>query len=94
MEERETLIRRLQDVAKARNMRVTFISGDVHVGGLGRLYSHPKLDLRKDFRFMPQASPQISSPSKPACRQRGAPLCATKSAPMEHRPRALPSRRS
>ena len=48
------LIRHLQTVAQSRISRITFISGDVHVAGLGRLYSHPKTDLRKDFRFMPQ----------------------------------------
>lgn len=48
------LIGRLQTFAQTRHIRVTFVSGDVHVGGLGRLYTHPKTDLRKDFRFMPQ----------------------------------------
>ena len=48
------LVKRLQGIAQSRHIRMTFVSGDVHVGGLGRLYSHPKMDLRKDFRFMPQ----------------------------------------
>lgn len=50
------LVKRLQGIAQTRHIRMTFVSGDVHVGGLGRLYTHPKLDLRKDFRFMPQVS--------------------------------------
>lgn len=50
------LIQRLQGISSLRNMRMTFISGDVHVGGLGRLYSYPKVDLRKDHRFMPQVN--------------------------------------
>lgn len=48
------LIRKMQEFARTRNLRISFISGDVHVGGLGRLYSNPKMDLRKDFRYMPQ----------------------------------------
>jgi hypothetical protein len=48
------LIKHMQTVAQGRNIRVMFISGDVHVAGLGRLYSYPKVDFRKDFRFMPQ----------------------------------------
>jgi len=48
------LIKHLQTVAQGRHSRISFISGDVHVAGLGRLYSYPKMDLRKDFRFMPQ----------------------------------------
>lgn len=34
---------RLQEVAKAREVRVSFVSGDVHVGGVGRLYTRPKV---------------------------------------------------
>ncbi len=54
------LIRHLQSVAQGRNTRITFISGDVHVAGLGRLYSYPKTDFRKDFRFMTQVGTQAS----------------------------------
>lgn len=50
------LVRRLQSIAQRKSIRMTFVSGDVHVGGLGRLYSHPKVDLRTDFRFMPQVT--------------------------------------
>ncbi len=51
---------------------MTFVSGDVHVGGLGRLYSHPKMDLRKDFRFMPQVcKPAHLALSPAACNFKG-----------------------
>ena len=35
-------------------MQVTFISGDVHVAGLGRICTRPVTNLRTDHRFMPQ----------------------------------------
>ena len=41
--ERAAFVERLQQVAKAREARVSFVSGDVHVGGIGRLYSRPKV---------------------------------------------------
>jgi hypothetical protein len=44
-----------QDIAKDRQVRVTFISGDVHLASVGRLYSYPKMkdeDFREDFRYM------------------------------------------
>ncbi|GBF95465.1 hypothetical protein Rsub_07815 [Raphidocelis subcapitata] len=42
-------------LAKIKNLRVSFISGDVHLATTGRLYSYPKpADLGRDFRFMPQ----------------------------------------
>jgi len=54
-EERRFLIEHLQMLAKAKHLRISIISGDVHLAATGRLYSHPKQpDLRKDFRFMPQ----------------------------------------
>ena len=34
---------RLQALAKARELRVSFISGDVHLAAVGRLYSRPKV---------------------------------------------------
>lgn len=40
--ERKALIKRLQYLTRARRVRVTFISGDVHVCSVGRLYSRPK----------------------------------------------------
>lgn len=46
-EERLGFIRLLQRFADRRGMRVTLLSGDAHVGGVGRLYSRPKYrDLR------------------------------------------------
>ncbi|KAK9838336.1 hypothetical protein WJX81_005496 [Elliptochloris bilobata] len=53
--ERKAFIKRLQHLARARGLRVSFISGDVHVCAVGRLYSRPKLKhLRFDHRFMTQ----------------------------------------
>ena len=53
--ERHNLIARLQSVAKTKNVRVSFVGGDVHVAGVGRLYTQPKIHrLRYDHRFMPQ----------------------------------------
>ena len=46
-EERLKFIRLLQKFAEQRGFRVTILSGDAHVGGVGQLYSHPKYkDLR------------------------------------------------
>jgi hypothetical protein len=57
-DERRFLIEHLQMLAKARSARVTLISGDVHLCGVGRLYSeHRKKradDPRKDYRLMYQ----------------------------------------
>lgn len=52
--ERYELIKLLQEIALAKNVRVTILSGDAHVGGVGRLYSRPKLDPAEDPLFMPQ----------------------------------------
>ncbi len=53
--ERHNLIARLQNLAKAKNVCVSFVGGDVHVAGVGRLYTQPKAHrLRHDHRFMPQ----------------------------------------
>ena len=41
--ERAAFVERLQAVAKAREARVSFVSGDVHVGGIGRFYTRPKV---------------------------------------------------
>lgn len=55
--ERHNLIARLQNLAKAKNVRVSFVGGDVHVAGVGRLYTQPKIHrLRHDHRFMPQVT--------------------------------------
>lgn len=53
--ERQNLIARLQNLAKAKSIRVSFVGGDVHCAAIGRLYTHPKVHrLRHDHRFMPQ----------------------------------------
>ena len=41
--ERSAFVERLQAVAKARQARISFVSGDVHVAGIGRLYTRPKV---------------------------------------------------
>ncbi len=35
----------MQVVAKAREARVSFISGDVHCAAIGRLYTRPKASM-------------------------------------------------
>ena len=42
IEERRFLIEQLQMVSLARGIRVSFISGDVHLAAAARLYSYPK----------------------------------------------------
>ncbi|KAJ2484629.1 hypothetical protein IWW47_005652, partial [Coemansia sp. RSA 2052] len=55
MEERKAFILRLQEFARTRNVRVTFVAGDVHCCGAGRLASmNPALPPERDYRFMPQ----------------------------------------
>ncbi|KAK9817992.1 hypothetical protein WJX72_005420 [[Myrmecia] bisecta] len=55
IDERNMFIQKLQGLSKEKEIRVTFISGDVHVGGIGRFYTHPKVrHLRNDYRFMTQ----------------------------------------
>lgn len=53
--ERKTVIEDLQDLAADRSVRVTILSGDVHLAAIGQFYSNPKLELakHKDFRYMP-----------------------------------------
>lgn len=42
-EERLQFIRLLQRFSEERRLRVSILSGDAHVGGVGRLYSRPKI---------------------------------------------------
>jgi hypothetical protein len=42
-EERLQFIKLLQDFSLKRGLRVSILSGDAHVGGVGRLYSRPKI---------------------------------------------------
>lgn len=45
----------LQGIAAAYSVRVTFISGDVHVGAFGCFQAHPKQHIRVvDPKFMLQ----------------------------------------
>lgn len=45
LHERRYFVERLQAVARARQARVSFMSGDVHVAAVGRLYSRPKVGV-------------------------------------------------
>jgi len=53
--ERRYLLEDLQDLAAAKSVRITILSGDVHLAAIGQFYSHPKLGIRKDrdHRYMP-----------------------------------------
>lgn len=53
--ERTVIIEDLQDLAIDRSVRITILSGDVHLGAVGQFYSNPKLGLAKhnDPRYMP-----------------------------------------
>ncbi|CAN8101298.1 unnamed protein product [Discula destructiva] len=53
--ERKLVVEDLQDLAADRSLRVTILSGDVHLAAVGQFYSNPKLELakHKDFRYMP-----------------------------------------
>ncbi|KAJ5549789.1 hypothetical protein N7535_002270 [Penicillium sp. DV-2018c] len=52
--ERKALIQRLQEFARSHSIRVTILSGDVHLAAVGRFYSKPKLNLagENDHRFI------------------------------------------
>ncbi|KAL5606407.1 uncharacterized protein BROUX77_003600 [Berkeleyomyces rouxiae] len=53
--ERREVIEQLQDISMIKSVRVTILSGDVHMGGVGQFYSNPKFKTakHKDFRYMP-----------------------------------------
>jgi hypothetical protein len=53
--ERRIIIEDLQDFAAERSVRVTILSGDVHLAAVGQFFSNPKHGLAKhnDFRYMP-----------------------------------------
>ncbi|CRG92339.1 putative protein YGR266W [Talaromyces islandicus] len=53
--ERTWLIEDLQDLAAEKSIRVTILSGDVHLAAIGQFYSNPSLNLAKDkdYRYMP-----------------------------------------
>ncbi|KAL4527925.1 hypothetical protein Ndes2526B_g07715 [Nannochloris sp. 'desiccata'] len=53
--EREMFVKLLQEIALVKHVRVTILSGDAHVGGVGRFYSHsPKVDPHNDPIYMVQ----------------------------------------
>ncbi|KUI58127.1 hypothetical protein VP1G_05415 [Cytospora mali] len=54
-DERRIVLEDLQDLAADRSVRITILSGDVHLAAVGQFYSNPKLELakHKDFRYMP-----------------------------------------
>ncbi|KAL4814789.1 hypothetical protein BDW67DRAFT_81583 [Aspergillus spinulosporus] len=53
--ERKYLIEDLQDLAAEKSVRVTILSGDVHLAAVGQFYSNPDLNTPKDkdYRYMP-----------------------------------------
>ncbi|KAG5980633.1 hypothetical protein E4U55_003816 [Claviceps digitariae] len=53
-QERSIVIEDLQDLAIDKSLRVTLLSGDVHLAAIGQFYSNPKLGVakHKDPRYM------------------------------------------
>ncbi|CAG8026844.1 unnamed protein product [Penicillium salamii] len=53
--ERTWLVEDLQDLAAEKSVRVTILSGDVHLAAIGQFYSNPKMGVAKDhdYRYMP-----------------------------------------
>ncbi|KAJ5823508.1 hypothetical protein N7447_005848 [Penicillium robsamsonii] len=53
--ERTWLVEDLQDLAAEKSVRITILSGDVHLAAIGQFYSNPKLNIAKDqdYRYMP-----------------------------------------
>ncbi|KAM7193585.1 hypothetical protein V8F20_008358 [Naviculisporaceae sp. PSN 640] len=53
--ERSIVVEDLQDLAAGKSIRVTILSGDVHLAAVGQFYSNPKLGIpkHKDFRYIP-----------------------------------------
>ncbi|KAM0335398.1 hypothetical protein ACHAQA_000443 [Verticillium albo-atrum] len=53
--ERSVVIEDLQDLAADKSVRITILSGDVHLAAVGQFYTNPKVGLpkHKDFRYMP-----------------------------------------
>ncbi|ORX79614.1 hypothetical protein K493DRAFT_293323 [Basidiobolus meristosporus CBS 931.73] len=55
MLERQLFVQRLQEVARSKNVRVTFLAGDVHAGAAGYFASKGKsVDPGRDHRYMVQ----------------------------------------
>ncbi|KAF9208504.1 hypothetical protein BGZ49_008588 [Haplosporangium sp. Z 27] len=53
-EEKKKFVELLQAIAVSRNVRVTFVGGDVHVGGAGRLFGTNNADVLRDPYHMTQ----------------------------------------
>ncbi|KAL2755113.1 hypothetical protein ACRALDRAFT_1034776, partial [Sodiomyces alcalophilus JCM 7366] len=53
--ERSIVVEDLQDLAADKSVRVTILSGDVHLAAVGQFYTNPKVGLpkHKDFRYIP-----------------------------------------
>ncbi|ORX99117.1 hypothetical protein K493DRAFT_213159 [Basidiobolus meristosporus CBS 931.73] len=55
MLERQIFVQRLQQVAQSKNVRVTFLAGDVHAGGAGYFATRGQtIDPGRDHRYMVQ----------------------------------------
>ncbi len=54
-QERNDLIKDLQDLAAEKSVRITILGGDVHLAAIGQFHSNPKLKIPKDrdHRYMP-----------------------------------------
>lgn len=54
-DERRFVIEDLQDLAADKSVRITILSGDVHLAAVGQFYSNAKQNLakHKDFRYIP-----------------------------------------
>jgi PhoD related phosphatase len=54
-EERNNLVRDLQELAAEKSVRITILGGDVHLAAVGQFYSNPKLQIPKDrdHRYIP-----------------------------------------
>lgn len=51
LNERNMVVGRLQDIAREKGVRVTFLSGDVHCAAIGQFYTYPKMnDISRDYR--------------------------------------------
>jgi len=53
--ERKMLVLRLQALAKQHDIRISILSGDVHLAAIGRFYSNPEQNIKveNDWRYIP-----------------------------------------
>jgi len=59
LEERKMLIGKLQEIAKKKSIRITILTGDVHVAGMGEFFDPKLQNKERDAHYMAQV---ISSP--------------------------------